>query len=213
MYRLILIAAAIQACLGFGAMACDGQPGDVIFEDSFPDDSGGWDLYGDTTKVTPPNFDVMLSSQTTWTSSQNLTFNAVDADYCADVAIPKPPEKDILAQAGIEFWATDYNNFYLAEVQSDGLIGLYRRQNSNWQTVIEVPASPAVKTEPGAVNSIRVIAKAGKIQLMVNGTNIKAVRAQVPQAPLRFGVYAGLTKAPQQAVTVSFKQFEVTSGG
>lgn len=213
MYRTILIAAAIQAFLGYGAMACDGQAGDVVFEDSFPDDSGGWDLYADTVKVTPPNLDVVLSSATTWTSSQNLTFNATDADYCTDVILPKPPEADVLSQAGIEFWATDYNNYYLAEMQSDGLFGLYRRQNGNWQTVAEVPKSPAVKTDAGAVNSLRVIAKGGKIQIMVNGTSVKTVRAQVPTGTLRFGIYAGLSKAPGQAQTVAFKQYKVTTGG
>jgi hypothetical protein len=30
---------------------------------------------------------------------------------------------------------------------------------------------------------------------------------------LRFGLYAGLSKAPAQAKTVSFKQYKVTTGG
>src|ERR1700752_2113897 len=92
MVSRLALATLLQSGLILGAMACEGQSGNAIFEDTFPDDSGGWEFTSDRTSVVPPNFLVTLpAGEGTGTSSLNLTFEATEADYCAEFACPQEP--------------------------------------------------------------------------------------------------------------------------
>ena len=119
----IVLAVAVQSAIGAAALACDGQAGNVIFEDAFADDSGGWDFTPATSQVKPPDFVFTLTKQTTNANVQNLTFNATIADFCADFALPKSPAPDNAAYAALTFWGADYANFMMAMVSSTGGVG------------------------------------------------------------------------------------------
>ena len=95
--RCVLLAAAIlHIALGGVALACGAdQKGNTIFEDTFADDSGGWDLQ--MARIQPPNLIFSLGER--GKQALNLTFNATDGDYCVDVLLPA----DTSAYAGLIF--------------------------------------------------------------------------------------------------------------
>jgi hypothetical protein len=193
------------------AATCDDQKGSVIFEDTFADDSGGWESDsalklggGALTMHLDPKYDDF--------SELNGTFNASDADYCMEVVVPKSVADDNPVTVGLLFWAADYNNFFLVQIQSDGHEQLYRRTAGTWAMVADL-TNPSVKLDPGSVAAIRVQAAGNLIAPTVNGVDLKKVRAQMPSGPLKFGVHIETFKDnPAPGISVSVKRFRVTDG-
>ncbi|MEM7193279.1 MAG: hypothetical protein AAF405_10555, partial [Pseudomonadota bacterium] len=48
--------------------------------------------------------------------------------------------------------------------------------------------SPAIKTAPGASNTLRVAAKGNQLSFFINGTKVRALKGQAPKGSWRFGV-------------------------
>jgi hypothetical protein len=215
MLRTLSAVAALQFLALTSAWACSGQVGAVIFQDSFTDDSGGWDQGPPQSVIKPPAFVFTLDAQNGGTAAQNLTFNATDGDYCMDVALPPPIAADNQFYAGIEFWAADYNDVMNAEVSSAGNISVSRKVAGKWTVISTVNNVPAFKSGANAVNSLRITALAGVITVYLNGTQVKLLRAQEPaNSSLRFGIIVEMDKtvASGTAPPVLVKSYSVTAG-
>ena len=52
---------------------------------------------------------------------------------------------------------------------SDGTLTLFSKANNVWQTILSVPNAPAYRSDPDAVNALRVTTIAGKIIIYLNG--------------------------------------------
>lgn len=205
-----LAVALLSGLAPTAAFACDEQAGSVIFEDSFPDDSGGWDMY-EGLAITPPEF--VLSIPATWTanSTLNTTFNATEGDYCLQFRMPPSPAADNSVGVGLYVLASDYKNLFLFEGYSSGICGLYRKTDNNWTTVF-TQNDCGLQTAPDAVNTLRVMVKDGRLTEFVNGKQVKSVRAQIPTVPQKFGFYAQLDKTLDKQVDVKVTRFRVTTG-
>jgi hypothetical protein len=210
--KLVCTTIVLQVLLCGSAIACEGQVGKVIYEDTFADDSGGWDFTPPAAAVKPPEFVFAMSSKFSNLSSQVLTFHATDADYCAEVIVPKLLAADNKYGFAIQFWAVDYNNYWMAMLSSDGSIGLYSRTNGVWQTIANIANASGLKPEPDAVNALRVTTTGGRIRIYLNGQLVKAILAQVPDGSLRFGMYSQIDKAVDGASPILVKSYKVTSG-
>jgi hypothetical protein len=206
-------AIVLHALISTAAFACDGQVGQVIYEDTFTDDSGGWDFTPNAATVKPPNFVINLDSKYSNLNSQVLTFHAPkDGDYCAEFILPKTIAPDDKYNLAIVFWATDYANLWMVMLSSDGTLTLFSKANNVWQTISTVPTAPAFKPELDAANVLRVTTIAGKISIYLNGQLEKAIRAQAPDGSLRFGLYAQIDKGVDGTTPILVKSYKVTSG-
>jgi hypothetical protein len=210
--RFGCLAMILQFFACSGALACEGQVGKVIYEDTFADDSGGWDFTTGVTAIKPPNFVYAPDAQNTGITNQVLTFHETEGDFCAEVALPKSIAPDNKLGLGVVFWAVDYNNYWLALLYSDGSVGLFTRANSVWQTVATIPNAPGFKADADAINALRVTTTGGKISIFLNGQLVKAIRAQLPDGALRFGMHAEVSKAVDKIPPILVKSFKVTSG-
>jgi hypothetical protein len=209
--RFGCLAIVLQAFACSGALACEGQVGKVIYEDTFADDSGGWDPVAGIA-IKPPNFVYSLDAQNSGVTSQVLTFHATEGDFCAEVALPKSIAPDNKLGFGVVFWAVDYGNYWLALLYSDGSVGLFSRTNNVWQTVVTIPNAPGFKADADAVNALRVTTTGGKISIFLNGQPVKAIRAQIPDGALRFGTHGEVGKVVDKIPLILVKSFKVTSG-
>jgi len=109
---IVYTAVILQAFRFTAAFACDGQIGKVIYEDTFADDSGGWDFTANVATVKPPNFVFNLDSKNSNITSQVLTFHTgTDGDYCAEVILPKTIAPDNKYNLAVSFRANDYAIF------------------------------------------------------------------------------------------------------
>lgn len=211
MPRRLMIAAALQVALGTAAFACDGQVGASIFEDKFADDSGGWDMSSSNIKIVPPAMLIEMNNDLSTASSMNLTFNANDGDYCMDVVFPPPVAGNVL-RAGIEFWSYDASNLFLFLVNDDATASLYKKVNGTWNPIFFGEKLEGFSSVPGTPHSILVQAKRGVLTLLVDGAKVKTIRAQMPNGPLQFGIYAEAAQAIDPAVTIQVSGFSVTTG-
>jgi hypothetical protein len=215
MLRTLSVVAALQFLALTCAWACSGQVGAVIFQDTFTDDSGGWDQGPPQSVIKPPAFVFTLDAQNGGTAAQDLTFAATDGDYCMDVVLPPSLAADNQFYAGIEFWAANYNDTMNAEVSSAGSVSISKKTAGKWTVVTTVNNVPAFKSGANAVNSLRVTALAGVISVYLNGTQVKLLRAQEPtNSSLRFGIIVEMDKdvASGTAPPVLVKSYSVTAG-
>jgi hypothetical protein len=214
MFRRISIAVVALAALStasYGA-GCQDQKGSVIFEDTFGDDSGGWAQPIDG--VVPeygPEPKVHLKAPNSGYVWYNNTFNASEGDYCIEFVWPKPLAPDNKAYVALAFWASDYANLYLVQVDSGGGINLWRKSGGTWATISDL-SNPKVKPVPGSLVTLRVAAKGNLIVPILDGVELKKTRAQMPAGNLKFGLFIQDDTAVPDAV-FEIKRFKVTSGG
>jgi hypothetical protein len=212
MLRLIGAVIVLQFMALTSAYACDGQKGAVIFEDKFADDSGGWQLTPPLSSVKPPAMEFAMTSKGTNVATQNLTFHATMADFCLETIFPKPPADGIIASVGIEFWATDYANLMLLQLSSNKTLQLFSKTKGSYQQIAVVENVPGFKSEPDAVNAIRINTVGGKLTAYVNGTQVKVIRAQIPIGKMRFGIYSQWNKTAPSFPVIKVTSYKVTTG-
>jgi hypothetical protein len=213
MLRILFAAAATLALCAPAALACAGQTGKVIFEDNFTDDSGGWNLQPPEVEIKNGALFLRLGKFEN-DLSQNNMFSAGDADYCVEFILPKQVAPDNYVTLGLVFWSPDGNNGFVASAMTDKRVNLARWSSNRTKvdTIFEQPNVAALKLESDAVNALRVIATEGKVTLILNGSQVKVMRAQRPSGELRFGVFAAVSKATDTNLTVQVKSFKVTAG-
>jgi hypothetical protein len=85
----ILFGATALALFAPRAFACDGQTGEVIFEDKFTDDAGGW-TFSENLALKAPGATVTLPASDGGyaKASLNQTFTATQGDFCAEMSFP-----------------------------------------------------------------------------------------------------------------------------
>jgi hypothetical protein len=199
------------------AIACPGQVGKVIFEDDFSDDSGGWQLDNVYTEVKDHSLLLRPNAKGAndeWSAvaSANLTFSAGEGDFCTELVLPKAPAQDNAVGAGVFFWSTDAQNMFSLYITTDKDVRFSKLVNNNWTRIFTDENDAAIKLEPGAVNSIRVVVKDARVTMFVNGAQVKVIRAAQPTNATGFGVRAQVDKATDAKPAIEFKSFKVTAG-
>jgi hypothetical protein len=212
--RLLFSASMVLCLLSTTAMACPGQTGKVIFEDTFTDDSGGWQLGAPDTEIKDgamwlrPNPRGM-SEKGRNISSTVRTFSATDGDYCMEFVVPKAVATDNDIMIGLLFWQSASTDEYLWAEYTDGTTLLNKLAANKWTKIFQENTG---KLEPGSTASLRVIAKDGKLTMFVGGKQIKVIRAQTPTGELSFGMLVEVEKLSDANPVVQIKSFKVTTG-
>ena len=89
---------------------------------------------------------------------------------------------------------------------------MFSRTNNVRQTVATIANASGFKADADAVNALRVTTTGGKISIFLNGQPVKAIRAQIPDGALRFGMHAEVGKAVDNMPPILVKSYNVTSG-
>ena len=195
-------------------MACPGQTGKVIFEDTFTDDSGGWQLGAPDSEIKDGSLWLRPNPRGMTEKGRNInstvrTFAATDGDYCLEFIVPKPVAADNDFMTGLVFWQSSSTDEYLWAVYTDGTTQLNKLAANKWTRIFSDNTS---KLEPGSTASLRVIAKDGKLTLFVGSKQVKVIRAQTPTGDLAFGVLAEVEKLSDANPVLQVKSFKVTTG-
>lgn len=205
------MSAAIFLTVSTAAMACPGQTGKVIFSDDFSDDSGGWDTNANASYIKGA-YQIKADPKTDSDSIYNLTFNAVEGDYCIEVMFPSdPPDAGNADDFGILFLSRGFDSHYAFSINTDGEAWGNRSAKGNRSQPFPPFKVPAIKTAPGSVNSIRVVVKEQRMTFFVNAEQVKTLRAQLDENANTFGFWAGANNgAPAKERLYLVKSFTVT---
>jgi hypothetical protein len=209
--KLILPLGFLFASATSSLAACPGQAGKVIFSDDFSDDSGGWDL-DQGEQISRGALNVNTDPKRMSDGSLNITFNAAEGDFCAVFAFPSViSEPDNSSYVALLVLATDYKNRYQYNIDTDGEAWVNKYSAGVSLPIVPPIKMSAIKTEPGAENTLRVVVKDQKLTFYVNGEKVKALKAQVPDGNNRFGFFAGLEKkAPADPQAFQLKSYSLT---
>lgn len=175
---LLLFAVA----LAWPALACEGM--DVVFEDKFADDAGGWAINKDV-EVKDGGFTFKLPPDA-MQSDLNVTYSVNDADICAEGVWPDVGSS--ILGAGLLFWGEDNKNYLQFGVLNNGKFWIARRIEGKWHTIVENVASSAIKVKPGETNVLRVTASGDSATFFINGEKVRDLRGQAPKGGWRFGL-------------------------
>jgi hypothetical protein len=177
-------AAALLFAVAFAwpASACEGT--EIVFEDKFSDDAGGWAINKDV-EVKDGGFTFKLPPDA-MQSDLNVTYSVNDADICAEGVWPES-DSSILG-AGLLFWGEDNKNYLQFGVLNNGKFWIARRIEGKWHTIVENVASSAIKVKPGETNVLRVKASGDSAAFFINGEKVRDLRGQAPKGGWRFGL-------------------------
>src|SRR6185312_449677 len=138
-FALVLIGAP-----AWRAVACEGQ--EVIFEDKFADDAGGWPLR-DSIEVKDGSFIFKLPPDD-MESNLNVTFTVKDADICSETVWPSGDQS--MVGAGLLFWGEDNRTYFQFGILNNGKFWIARKQEGKWLGTIAANVdSAAINKGPG----------------------------------------------------------------
>ena len=199
------VAAALLCCVGFvePAPACEGTQ--VVFEDKFTDDAGGWAINQDV-EVKDGSFTFRLPPDA-MQSDLNVTYTVDDADICSETVWPDGGST--ILGAGLLFWGEDNRNYLQFGVLNNGKFWIARRQDGKWYTIVENVDSSAIKVKPGESNILRVKTSGGVATFFINGEKVRDLRGQAPKGGWRFGL-SGDNFDKAKDARVVFKSVKVT---
>ena len=199
------VAAALLCCVGFvePAPACEGTQ--VVFEDKFTDDAGGWAINQDV-EVKDGSFTFRLPPDA-MQSDLNVTYTVDDADICTETVWPDGGST--ILGAGLLFWGEDNRNYLQFGVLNNGKFWIARRRDGKWYTIVENVDSSAIKVKPGESNILRVKTSGGGATFFINGTKVRDLRGQAPKGGWRFGL-SGDNFDKAKDARVVFKSVKVT---
>ena len=199
------VAAALLCCVGFvePAPACEGTQ--VVFEDKFTDDAGGWAINQDV-EVKDGSFTFRLPPDA-MQSDLNVTYTVDDADICSETVWPDGGST--ILGAGLLFWGEDNRNYLQFGVLNNGKFWIARRQDGKWYTIVENVDSSAIKVKPGESNILRFKTSGGVATFFINGTKVRDLRGQAPKGGWRFGL-SGDNFDKAKDARVVFKSVKVT---
>ena len=199
------VAAALLCCVGFvePAPACEGTQ--VVFEDKFTDDAGGWAINQDV-EVKDGSFTFRLPPDA-MQSDLNVTYTVDDADICSETVWPDGGST--ILGAGLLFWGEDNRNYLQFGVLNNGKFWIARRQDGKWYTIVENVDSSAIKVKPGESNVLRVKSSGDVATFFINGTKVRDLRGQAPKGGWRFGL-SGDNFDKAKDARVVFKSVKVT---
>ena len=211
--RRMVFAVAVAGLLASASqgLACEGS--EVLFEDKFQDDGGGWSQkkavsIGDGALTFTLPADGMQSNL-------NVMFSVEDADVCVETVWPHgngsgEAEPKILG-AGLLFWGENNRTYYQFGILNNGRYWIARKQDGAWVGTIAANIdSAAIKTAPGSSNTLRVDAKGNSLAFYINGTMVREVRGQAPKGSWRFGV-SGDNFDKSSEANVLFTNMKVTN--
>lgn len=198
---------AIAVLLGSGAAgqaaACEGT--EIVFEDNFADDAGGWAINQDI-EVKDGSFVFKLPPDA-MQPDLNVTYTVKDADICSETVWPSDDRATL--GAGLLFWGEDNKNFFQFGILNNGKYWVARKQDGKWHVIVENVASSAVNTAAGATNKLRVKTSGNAVSFFVNGTKLRDLRGQSPKEGWRFGL-SGDNFDKAKDARVAFKSVKVT---
>ncbi len=201
----VLLAAAMLVSAGSAARASACEGSEIVLEDKFGDDAGGWAI-NPAVEVKDGSFVFKLPADA-MQSDLNVTFNVTDADICSETVWPEGDPR--VLGAGLLFWGEDTRSYFQFGVLNNGKYWVARRENGKWHTVVENVQSDAIKTKPGESNTLRVKTSGNFATFYINGTKVRDLRGRAPKSGWRFGL-SGDNFDKQKEARIIFKSVKVT---
>jgi len=167
------------------------------FQDTFAKPDPGWGI-GGSAAAQYADGQLLFKAAANRTQLQlyrPLVFK--NATVCSTLKSPaEVGDLDSSANAGLIFWASDYQNFYDASIYPNGTFAVFRKVYNEWVTVVARTASNDIKKGLGVENELQVVLNGSNASYYINGTKVRDFIGQPPAEGGAVGLVAG--SEPQQ---------------
>lgn len=164
----------------------------ILFSDNFATLDPAWGVPSTSKSVLDGSFRLEPAANGSHTTLyQGALFG--DADIRVRIAETSGGTDET---GGLVFWATDLNNYYLAQITPDGLVGVTRFMRGQQMNPVSYARSGAVRQGVGAVNEMRVVTQGQTATLVINGQGIAALRGFPPRAGGQIGLHGESGETP-----------------
>lgn len=168
-------------------------PGTVVFQDHFASPDLYLNLTGDTNSqatVAGGKLELEFMKARFWRAAEYTGTRYGDADVCASFSTP-PTDKAENQVAGILFWATDYSNMYVFEINTtSGYYEVAQMVAGNWVMLVESVPSGVVAKGMGKTNALRVHTQGDTATVYVNNQDVETLIGVPPAGGGLVGFYA-----------------------
>jgi hypothetical protein len=189
------------------ALACDDQSGNVRWKDDFGVFDPSWGQ-SDTTFFVQNGLIVLKVAHNTYQMRINTAGVYSDVDVCAVVDAINNTSANATA-AGIAFWLSNKDNFYVFVIDNNGNAALESRQNGRWTVPIDWANSSDLLKGAGAKNTLRVVTTSNLISLFINGKLFRKSRGILGSHSSHVGIFGVASK--QGSALYSFSNFVVAA--
>jgi len=107
--------------------------------------------------------------------------------------IRSPPQVralDSVAAGGVIFWASNNDNYYLAQIYPGGGYAIYRRFSGTWINLVPRTKNAYIKSGINAINEISVVLVNNLGAMFINNVKVQEFRGQPPRGGGAVGLYA-----------------------
>ena len=186
-------------------------PANVVFSDDFSDPyQGGWK----TGRTSAGTIAIAGGKMTITVTQGGYTVgttrkDANASDFVIDVDTTQGPKGELL---GIIARVSDNpdgtSNFYAFTIMGQGYMA-YVRQGDSASALAGPNSSSAIKTGPGAVNHLRLVAEGGDLTFYVNATKVATAHDET----LSEGSYGLIVAGQNAGASASFDNFVLSAPG
>jgi hypothetical protein len=200
--RFAAITLATFVCFGSAAFAADDP--NVLFSDDFSTLDPAWGEANDQISVADGKMVFKPKVNDGYSLLyQGTTFG--DVDIRVKVTQTAGPVA-AGSEASVVFWGVDYDNFYMAAIQTDGSFGVPRNVADKWLHPVAWKANDAVKKGLNTVNELRIVIKGKTATIYVNDQQVASFKGFPPEGASQIGLHA---ESGDQACTWKFSDFVV----
>jgi len=186
------------------SFACEGSS--VLFEDDFATADPSWGNYSDM-KIGNGVLTLLVNPASSYALENQSGYFEGNYDVCVDV-IQKNTDP-ATSWAGVLFWGTDYDNYYLFQVATNGYIAVARKQKGKWLNPVNWFQTEGTVKSGTESNQLRVVITGNKVTGYVNGKELLTFKGQPPDGGGLLGIYGNSPK--DAAASYDFDNFKVTS--
>lgn len=109
--------------------------------------------------------------------------------------------------SGLVFWAKDYNEYYAVLINPEGWFAVQRYIAGRYLLPVAWRESDAIKKGEGVENQVKVVTKANKATVFINGKEVISLSGQPPQGGTLIGFK--VASGPEGSNSVAFSNFQL----
>jgi hypothetical protein len=201
----VILAALFLSGGGTIASACQGSS--ILFQDSFDRLQPTWGEANESFRVVESQLELSPAPDSYYWQANTANLYD-DIDMC--VTMTTIAEGDpVEAKAGLIFWYTDVNNFYVFELAPNGMASVWRRQRGKWLPQVNWRAADGANAGDGGINELRVTTIGSHAAFHVNGRKFEEIEGSPPESGQQIGIFAA--SPPATAARFGFDNLKVTT--
>jgi len=179
--------------------------GKVLFEDKFTVLDPAWGAAGPIMDVKDGKLIITPEMNTSQTVLNQGNVFPNDAEGSFAMTFVKAPAPGW--GSGLVFWARDYNEYYAVLMNPEGWFAVQRYVAGRYLLPVAWRESDAIKQGEGAENQVKVVTKANKATVFINGKEVISLSGQPPQGGTLIGFK--VASGPEGSNSVAFSNFQL----